>query len=97
MKDVLQKAIHLINAIAEKSNDSELEDYLDEAVLALEAASDRLIAIEEELDAAADEAEALTQQWAEERANVYYCVSCHQVPVNPQEGEDTCSDCLSNI
>jgi hypothetical protein len=51
----LVKVINLLNRLEELTNDSELGDYFNHAVLLLESANDRITQIEEEVEAEGDD------------------------------------------
>jgi glycogen debranching enzyme len=66
MKAKLNRIIQSLIELRDREHDDEVSDEIDNALIHLDAASDRLIQMDEE-DDAADEDEALTQQWVDSR------------------------------
>jgi hypothetical protein len=60
MKTALTKIIDLLNQMEQTTADEELGTLLNDAILLIEGAADRLTALDEEFDAAANDIEGAT-------------------------------------
>jgi hypothetical protein len=60
MQDSLQKIINLLHVIEETLTDEEFSDCINESILQLEAAQERLVEMNEEFDA---EAQSLSEEF----------------------------------